>query len=278
LNPHLFQKGRELFRRFNVKEEEKWSRTKMEDIAMSEKKRSDLTLKILAGGLVAAVGVQSYFTYKLFSRTDDQYVSQVPETAAVRTIQQQNISPPPQNKNLPAMRNIALNASPVVNPQMRAIPQIGNMGNPAPLQGLMSQDPFEELERMQEMMERMLNNSGMPMGRSVSSSPAHGFGGGLGMMSSTSPKISGDKDNYVVSLNIPGLEKSNIQTQINGNMLTIAGTQKEEVKNTQGNNFISSGTSYKQFQTSFNLPGRVKSDGMKVDYDKDVLTITIPRA
>jgi HSP20 family molecular chaperone IbpA len=60
-------------------------------------------------------------------------------------------------------------------------------------------------------------------------------------------------------------------------MLTIAGTQKEEVKNTQGQSFSSS-TSYKQFQSSFNLPGRVKSEGMKVDYDKDVLTITIPRA
>lgn len=245
---------------------------------MSEKKKSDLTLKILAGGLVAAVGVQSYFMYKLFSRTEDKFVSQAPETAAVQIQQPRTVSAQTTNSSQPAMRSFALNNPPTVNRQVRPLPQIGSLGSIPQGQGMMSMDPFDELQRMQEMMERMLSNTGMPSGHSISAAPMSGFGGNFGMMPTVSPKIATENNNYVVSLNIPGLDKSNIKTQVNGNMLTIAGTQKEEVKNSHGNNFISSSTSYKQFQTSFNLPGRVKQDGMKVDYDKDVLTITIPRA
>lgn len=135
-------------------------------------------------------------------------------------------------------------------------------------------DPMEEIERMRQMMDQMFSRSRasrLGMGSMMQRPQSSGMTG--------MPTISTDRNNnYVIRLAMPGLDKSEIKTEVNHGMLTISGVQKEEVKNQQGNQMVSYGHSYRQFQNSFNLPGPVNAEKMKVDYDQDVLTITIPKA
>lgn len=145
--------------------------------------------------------------------------------------------------------------------------------------GMMS-DPFAEMERMREMMDRMMGGmTGMGGGGMADpfQSMASGFGGGRPAMGA-SPKIDLDQnDNYVITLDMPGLQKSEIEANVNGRYLTVSGVQRTETKN-NGGGFRSMGQSYQQFQTSFALPGPVKSDQMKLDYAGNTLTIRLPRA
>ena len=136
-------------------------------------------------------------------------------------------------------------------------------------------DPFAQMEEMQAKMEQMM--ASMMQGRNSSfksMSPGLGQMGGF----DNSARISEKNGKYIVKMKIPGLDKSEIKTEVNGAMLTISGVQKEEVTNTVGGQIVSRGYNQSQFHNSMSLPGPVKSDDIKVNYNKDELTITIPKA
>lgn len=65
----------------------------------------------------------------------------------------------------------------------------------------------------------------------------NGFGGfDFDVMGGMSPnsKITEDRNNYIVKMKIPGLDKSEIKTEDNGDMLTISGVQHEELQDKGG--------------------------------------------
>ncbi len=135
-------------------------------------------------------------------------------------------------------------------------------------QGSFRNNMREEMAKMEQMMNSMLSNHGGMKGS------------GMGMLSGggMSPAISVDKDNnYVVTLNIPDLDTSEINAQINGNMLTVAGVQREEYNTSVsgGSSYVSS---YSSFENSFSLPGPAKAEGMKIYYKDNTLTVKIPQA
>ena len=92
-----------------------------------------------------------------------------------------------------------------------------------------------------------------------------------------SSAISQKGDEYVFKIEIPGMDKSGIKANINGNTLTIFGTKRSETSD-QGQMINSYSSSYSSFQNSFSLPGPVQADKMKMEYDNDILTIRIPKA
>jgi HSP20 family protein len=99
----------------------------------------------------------------------------------------------------------------------------------------------------------------------------------MSSINNISPTISEDKNNnYIVTLHMPGLDKSEINAEINGNILTISGVKREESsRNINGGRTYTA--SYRSFQNSFSLPAAVKSKGLKLDYNNDILTVKIPK-
>ncbi len=233
---------------------------------MTKKLNKDTLWKIAVVALLAIVGVQLWL-----NRSPSAAPIVTPETAPAPVV---NNSSQPALKPIVSMR--PQSNSPVVQmtPQFQSggnmvtRPQIPQAGvNPYDQPQLSSgRDMFRQ---MQAMAAQMMQEMDMDM-------PTHLYGNSAGMRMA-SPVVRSEKDNYVVQLNMPGLDKSNVQTRVNGNMLTISGVQtKENRSSAQGGNYYSSSSSH--FQTSLTLPGPVKTDRMKVDYSNNVLKVILPKA
>ena len=141
-----------------------------------------------------------------------------------------------------------------------------------------SPDPFfsgntirADIARMEKMMSMMMN---MRFPQPSMHIPRNSF-----QWRNTTPpalKLSADKKCYIVTMKIPGLDKSEINARLDGDMLTISGVKREK-STFSGRGGSSSMTSYSSFQNSFLLPGHGNPDKMKIDYKNDILTVKIPK-
>ena len=125
----------------------------------------------------------------------------------------------------------------------------------------------EEFARMSQLMDAMFS------GGMSSNFPSSTFSRGA---TSTSYQLKDDGKNYIFEMKISGLDKSDVKAEVNQDILTISGTQKQEVRNnTQYGNSYSS--SYSSFQNSFRLPGKVDNKNIKVSYDNKMLKVILPK-
>ena len=138
----------------------------------------------------------------------------------------------------------------------------------------------EEIARMERMMNAMMSGFGpnaMPsVGMLGNGTPfARRMGGSF---VNTPAPFKEENGNYVVKLNIPGLDKTQVDAKVSGNILTVSGTKREEVNNS-GRGFQTYSSSVSTFANSFPLPGPVKADKVKVSYDKKsgILTVRVPK-
>ncbi len=83
-------------------------------------------------------------------------------------------------------------------------------------------------------------------------------------------------DAYVVTVEIPGVRKENIDVAIEGNQVTLqAEMQREQTHDTAKSLYSerSSGQGYR----SFSLPGELDAEKASAHYDGGVLTLTLPK-
>jgi HSP20 family protein len=85
------------------------------------------------------------------------------------------------------------------------------------------------------------------------------------------------KDDYLVKVELPGVNKNDVKITIQNDILTIRGEKKLE-KETKDENYHRVERSYGTFQRSFTLPSSVKSDKIDATYDNGVLSISLPKA
>ena len=131
----------------------------------------------------------------------------------------------------------------------------------------------DEFSRMRQMMDEMMGSMGRRGGVTrMGSFPTRG-----NSRSSMKHTLSQNSDNYIVKLKIAGLDTAELKASIDNNIITLFGVQKEESRQSSqyGSSYSSSSSS---FQNSFSLPGPIKRDGVKVQYENDLLTLTIPKA
>jgi HSP20 family protein len=88
--------------------------------------------------------------------------------------------------------------------------------------------------------------------------------------------ITDNKENYLVSLAIPGMEKKDFNIDIEGNMLTIS-CEKEESKEEKDKTYSRKEYNYSSFSRSFNLPEEVVQESINAVYDNGILNITLPK-
>lgn len=84
------------------------------------------------------------------------------------------------------------------------------------------------------------------------------------------------ENRFLVSLDIPGMKKDQLNVEITGHTLTISGEQKEE--KTEGKGAQRTCERYHgRFERSFTLPQIAASDKVEADYRDGVLRISVPK-
>ncbi|HET7624030.1 MAG TPA: Hsp20/alpha crystallin family protein [Verrucomicrobiae bacterium] len=85
-----------------------------------------------------------------------------------------------------------------------------------------------------------------------------------------------DKDNVVVTVELPGMKKEDIEISLHEGNLTISGERKEEEKSESAEVYRT-----ERFTGRFNrvvgLPVPVATDKVKAQYKDGVLTVTLPK-
>ncbi|WP_407354787.1 Hsp20/alpha crystallin family protein [Methanolobus sp. WCC5] len=126
-------------------------------------------------------------------------------------------------------------------------------------------DPFDEMKRMQERLNRLFAEEGK---RSE-----------MLDIDTFSPLVDiKEKDNnIIVTTDLPGVEKKDVNIDIKENMVWIsANTHKESEEEKEG--YLMRERSYNRFARAFNLPAAVKEEDASAKLEDGVLTITLPKA
>ena len=89
--------------------------------------------------------------------------------------------------------------------------------------------------------------------------------------------VTDNKDNYLVSVAVPGMRKNDFKIEIEGNMLSIS-CEKEETKEEKEKKYTRKEYSYSSFSRSFTLPDDVKRQKIDATYEDGVLNVKLPKS
>ena len=138
-------------------------------------------------------------------------------------------------------------------------------------------DPWEDLRRMEEWMDRMFRETWMPYYMERKALP--GGEGEEEAALTVSPSIDikeDEKGNIVVNADIPGVEKGDIEINVKGDMLEITAEKKEE-KEEKEEGYLRRERSYRKFYRSIPLPTEVDKDKAEASLKDGVLKISMPK-
>jgi HSP20 family protein len=85
------------------------------------------------------------------------------------------------------------------------------------------------------------------------------------------------ENEYLVKMELPGVNKDEVKISLESNILTIKGEKKQE-KEEKSKNLHRIERSYGSFQRSFTLPTTVKSDKIDAVFKDGVLSVSLPKA
>lgn len=88
--------------------------------------------------------------------------------------------------------------------------------------------------------------------------------------------IAETNDEIVVSADLPGLDEKELNVSLDGDVLTIRGTRKEE-KEDKKRSYHLVERSYGAFQRSLQMPAGVDKDKIKAAFKNGVLKVTMPK-
>jgi HSP20 family protein len=89
--------------------------------------------------------------------------------------------------------------------------------------------------------------------------------------------VSEDENTLRISMELPGVDPSDVRLSLENNVLTIRGEKKQQAEesNERVHRFE---RTYGMFERTFALPNTVDPDKIEARYDNGVLFVTIPRA
>lgn len=132
--------------------------------------------------------------------------------------------------------------------------------------------PFRELSSMRKQMDRLFEdmltvNDDNWMG-------LHNMGG----MWTPAVEIEEKDKELILKAAIPGIDVKDLEVEVSEDRVTISGEHKEE-KSTEDKdkNYFHSEFHYGKFQRIIPLPVAIKTEEIKSDFEKGVLTLTLPK-
>ena len=83
-------------------------------------------------------------------------------------------------------------------------------------------------------------------------------------------------DRYVITAELPGLSRTDIDIQLHDGRLTLAGTRREQVSACEQYHRVERG--HGSFRRTFQLPDAIDDAAVTADLRDGVLTVTCPKA
>jgi HSP20 family protein len=132
-------------------------------------------------------------------------------------------------------------------------------------------EPVRELTSLQTEMNRLFNT----FFETPSGSAGAGNGGALRRWLPAMDLVETD-DHFVLRADLPGLSESDVNIELEDNVLTVSGERKTEHEDKK-EGFYRVERSFGQFRRSLTLPEGVDPDGITAAFDKGVLEVRIPK-
>ena len=131
--------------------------------------------------------------------------------------------------------------------------------------------PYSEIQSMRESMSSLLDRFFSDFFRFPESEELGG------QTFSPAVDIKETPKEYIVTAEIPGISKKDIEIEISDNILTIKGERKME-KEEKGETYHRVERSYGSFCRSFTLPAQVEAEKIEANFKDGLLNIKIPKA
>jgi HSP20 family protein len=90
-------------------------------------------------------------------------------------------------------------------------------------------------------------------------------------------KLTEDKDNYHIEVDLPGIKKEGVKIEVEENILRVHGERKEKKHHESAKQHYSE-VSYGSFTREFALPSSLEKENIKARYEDGVLFITVPKS
>lgn len=142
---------------------------------------------------------------------------------------------------------------------------VKNVPTPAIERQDYSWDPFREMRWMQQRMNQMFDDSF-----------DRNFGVGASGFLSPQADIRAEDGRYLITLDIPGMDKDSIDVEVKNGSLVVSGKRNMQKEN-KGARFYSQQRSFGQFMKTLALPDDAQADQVEARYDKGVLEVAIGR-
>jgi HSP20 family protein len=134
-------------------------------------------------------------------------------------------------------------------------------------------DPFLEMHSIQDRINQMFGSAFNRFQRNDDFSTIfrdHPFAPDI--------NIEDKGDHFLVTVDLPGSEDSQLDVKLEGQTLTISGSVQSQSRETGKGKMLRQERRSGNFHRSVSLPCPVKADKMTTDNKKGVVTITIPKA
>jgi HSP20 family protein len=84
------------------------------------------------------------------------------------------------------------------------------------------------------------------------------------------------KESFVFKADVPGIKEQDIEVNVTGNRLTVAGKREAE-KEDKGDTFYTYERSYGSFSRTFTLPDQTDGEHVKAELKNGELTVVVPK-
>jgi len=128
-------------------------------------------------------------------------------------------------------------------------------------------DPFSEMDSLQRSINRLFDDVGSTRRERREGADAV-----------WAPAVNSyeDKDAFMLSCDLPGMDQKDIKINVDNNTLTISGTRKLEHEEKK-ENYQRIECVFGTFSRSFTLPGTVDLEKIEANVEKGVLKIRLPK-
>ena len=130
-------------------------------------------------------------------------------------------------------------------------------------------EPVRELHTMQNEMNRLFNT--------FFDSPTPSNGGNAGVRRwIPAMDVVETEDHFVLRADLPGLSESDVNIELEDNVLTVAGERKAEHEQ-RSEGYYRVERAFGSFSRSLTLPEGVNADAIQASFDNGVLEVRIPK-
>ncbi|MDC0669687.1 Hsp20/alpha crystallin family protein [Nannocystis radixulma] len=134
-----------------------------------------------------------------------------------------------------------------------------------------------QMSPLQQDMQRMFDRFfGRLPGSIMGLEPFGNVGNLMGNLNYPAISVSDSGDNVLVRAEVPGLESKDVELSVEGNILTLRGEKREEIRD-EKENFFYHERSFGSFIRRIELPCHVNSEKAEAHLEKGILSLTLPK-